>query len=468
MKRVKPYLIDLHCGTDAKNLQTILKYEGTRRYSQFLGFDFQGTHAPSSPQSSIRVYKGPACFTQFSDVPCCIVSNQSYEEALSAVKAHGHPDSYVHLASRKLVTNPPRIVKTTRRRRAPSPVRSTYNLRKRARVKKTMSSKIIDYVLYHFPGVTDIADVDPFQGLVRPKVQEVTKTVTLIGCGELKLAPNDTDTLVSARVIMIRYTKNPSDAEPVYVKRTFSHPACAEEDAEADRMLEAMGGFARAVLTIPPKDDSAKSVFIMKETPNCLYLQPAFVRTCMLIDAERNLMHGIIAVPPDVWQGELPDEAVVFDDNQQSVSFKVERYALVPWDHILAWCLKVSDHWRRMRGIFALEMDVTRKDEKDSFVKYFAVADQSFERLKASCIANFLNNKVDKRPLNTLGIETTGYAEVAATFSYLVYPQEVEPAKVAPVTDEHFVPYSQVLQAEVEAIRARESDDEWNKKKMDR
>jgi hypothetical protein len=329
-----------------------------------------------------------------------------------------------------------------------------------------MTSKIIEYILYHFPGVNDIAEVDPFAGLVRPKVQEVTKTVTLKGSGILKLAPDDANTLVSTRVIMVRYTKNPSDTQTVYIKRLFSHPACEEEDMEADNLLEAMGGFARAVMAVPPNDDSAKSVFIMKETPNCMYLQPAFVRTCMLIDVERNLMHGIIALPANVWHGELPEEAVVFDDSQQSVSYKIERYALVPWDHILAWCLKVSDHWRRMKGIFALEMDVTRNGEKDSFVKYFAVADQSFEKLKAACIANFLNKKVDARPLNTLGIETTGYVEASVTFSYLVYPQEVEPAKVAPVMDEHFVPYSQVLQAEVEAIRAQEEEAEWQKKKQ--
>ncbi len=325
-------------------------------------------------------------------------------------------------------------------------------------------SRIITYVLSRFPGVADIADLDPFAGLARPKVKEVTRTVNLKGSGMLRVSETD-ETLVSSRVIMIRYTKNPSDTEVVRIKRAFSHPAAADEDAEFDKIMVAMDCEPRIKLTVPPKDDSAKSVFIMKESSNCMYLQAPFVRTCMLIDPERNLMHGIIPLESSIWKGELPEEAVVFDERRQAVVSHPSVYYLVPFDHILAYCLKVSDHWRRMKGIFALEMDVTRKGEKASFIKYFAVADESFERLKAKCITNFLTNKVDKRPLNTIGFEATGYVEVVATFGYLEYPQDVMPHQVAPVMDPHFVPYAQILQAEVEAIRAREEEIKAEKKR---
>lgn len=318
-------------------------------------------------------------------------------------------------------------------------------------------SKIEQYVLSRFPGVTDIDHVDPFAGLARPRVKEVTRTVKLKGSGFLRVSETD-ETLVSSRVIMIRYTKNPNETQAVRIKRAFSHPACAAEDEEFDKIMESMGCEPRIKLIVPPKDDSAKNVFIMKESPNCMYLQAPFVRTCMLIDPERNLMHGIIPLEPAIWRDELPDEAVVFDERQQAYAFRPNVYYLVPFDHILAYCLKVSDHWRRMKQIFAMEMTVTPKGSKESYVKYFAVPDESFERLKSKCIENFLMGKVDKRALNTIGFEATGYVEVTATFGYLEYPQDVMPHQVAPVMDEHFVPYSQVLQAEVEALRAREEE----------
>ena len=325
-------------------------------------------------------------------------------------------------------------------------------------------SAVVSFVLSKFPGVEDIADVNPYAGFVEPKVKEITITKTLKGQGFLGITSKDDNTLVSARTILIRYTKNPNKSQPVYVKRAFSHPAAREEDEESDRMIVAMDGIARAVLIIPPNDDSAKSVFVMKEAPNCMYLQAPFVRTCMLIDAERNLMNGIIELPPNC--PELPSEAVIFDEQKQSVSFPVDHYYLVPDRHILSWCLYVSDHWRRMRGIFALEMDVTPKDGKKSFILYFAVADKCFERIKAACIKNFLQDKVDRRPLSSIGLETTGYAEVSATFSYMVYPTNVDVAKIAPVLDTHFVPYAQVLQTEVEEIRAREALEEEMRKKI--
>jgi len=320
-----------------------------------------------------------------------------------------------------------------------------------------MASPIVDYVLSLNPGVDDIANVNPFAkytGVVIPK--EVTVTKTLKGSGVLTL---DSDALVSVRTIMIRYTKNLSpDDKTVYVKRIFSHPAAQEEDEESDRIMKAMGGIPGCVLAITPKDDSSKSVFVMKESPHCLYLQAPFVKTCMLLDETTNLMNGIIQLPPQIC-GELPKQAVIFDDRGESVSFEVDYYVLVPYNHVLAWCLCVSDHWRRKRGIFAIEMDVTPRNG-ESFILYFAVANQSFERIKQACITNFIRGKIDKRPLNTVGLEVVGgAAEISTTFTYLEYPRGGwDSTQVIPTLDPHFVPYSQVLQAEVEEIRAKEEE----------
>jgi hypothetical protein len=129
---MRPVLIDLNCGSDIKHLRLIYKYE-RHRYSAFYGFEFTGETIPAA-ETWCTLFKESVRTDFCENVPWAVFSHQSYDKAEQIVKQHGHPDSYVHLATRTLV-EPPRMIKTTKKRKL-SPVRSTYNLRKRVRDKK--------------------------------------------------------------------------------------------------------------------------------------------------------------------------------------------------------------------------------------------------------------------------------------------------------------------------------------------
>jgi len=306
--------------------------------------------------------------------------------------------------------------------------------------------------------------VSPMKAFTRVTLKERTVTRELRGLGVVTLPENSA--LVSVRTVMIRNASNPNDA-PATIRRLFSHPAGQKDEEIRDKMFAAMGRDGRAIVTLKPHQNGPLSLMVMKESPEYLYLHSAFVKTFMLIN-EQNITNGCIPVPPEVCAVQnLPKVATLFDPQGVSFNLEVDYYVLVPFDHILAWCLRVNDMWRRKKGLFALEMTVSPQNGGDAYILYYVVANQSFDLLKKRCLEGFVVGKHDCRRMDSCGFELVGGPEpisVTASFTVVEYPTGVDPATIAPVLHPDFVPYSYILQKEVDLARGQKEEEEYEKR----
>lgn len=323
------------------------------------------------------------------------------------------------------------------------------------------------YLLKLF-NVSDIAHLDPFGTnyiTSSDPGREVTTNVELTGNGRvppesfkqprnpfMNMHYNLDD--VSVRTSFIRYVKNPSP-NLVMVLKAYEPVFAAKEAAEAERAQLAMGGIPRLVMNIKPSFEGATNCFLIKETPSCIYLNHLFIKTFMHLDAQ-NLMNGIINIPPALCaEAGLPKQGEIFV-NQESVEISIDYYVLVPYNHVLAWCLQIGDHWRRMRGLWALEMLVKPSRESEARILYYVVGNQTFDRIRNSCLNSFMNGStIDRRRLGDVGVElvptsSTPPPSITLSISYICFPHmapEIK-AKLMPKLPKDFPPYIEVLQAE--------------------
>lgn len=321
-----------------------------------------------------------------------------------------------------------------------------------------MASKVTQFILSHFPGVNDIENVNPY-AFCGPDAYSVVKEKSVTrnfsaSHGPLTLNMQE-NVLVSPRTIYIRYFKNTNEHSIMHIKRLFSHAAAAEDDAMKDKIADAMGIMPGCVLHIPPKSEGSVSVFVLREHPDSLYLQSAFVKTCLMLN-ETNVMNGIFTLEGD-FHDELPTRATIFDESGEDLSYDIGFYYFIPRNHVLSWCLTVGNIWRQKKGIFALEYIVAPKNSSKSYVLYYLVDNYSFERIRSSFFRQFIHNKIDVRPVNSLGVELINNniehdnqpITLTISFTYAEKPQMMDPNSLAPTLDPHFVPYSHILEQEI-------------------
>lgn len=326
---------------------------------------------------------------------------------------------------------------------------------------------MIGFIQSHFPGVQSMEDVNPFARFtqVNPKERTITHKFQG-GPGVLPLSPaGQGEGLVSCRGILIRNVTNPTDST-ISVFRPFTHPAGKKDDETRDKIIAAMGGKPGVVMEIKPHQDGAVSVGVMKESPEYMYLHSSFVKTFMLI-TEQNIHNGCIPVPPEVCAAQdLPKVATLFDAQGASFNLEVEYYVLVPYNHVLAWCLRIPEMWRRKKGLFALEMTVAPVSGAPPYILYYVVANQTFDLLKQRCLEGFVKDKHDCRPLNSLGFQVDGGpVSITASFTVVEYPVGVDPKTIAPVLHPDFIPYSFILEKEVTLARGQKEEEEYEKRR---
>lgn len=309
-------------------------------------------------------------------------------------------------------------------------------------------------------GVKDVAEIDPF---VDQPVEahslptQVTKTETLrASSGNMTLRGDD---VVSVRTIFIRHAKNPN-SEVVYLVNSYTHPASAPVVMDSVRLQVSMGGIPGCALELAPESDTPQSEFLLRETRDSLILQPDFIKMYMLLN-ERVLMNGIISLSPEVCaRSEFPSRIAVANSEGELYEYDADHYVLIPFRHVLAWKLQISPNWRIQQGYFALEMRVAPKGEGDPFILYYAVDNHTFDRLKTDCMRNLA--VIDKTPLNEVGIGVHGShplpVEVTTTFTYIVYPKEVDEKTLAPTIPDKMPPFSRILEKKVQAKRYAEQD----------
>lgn len=316
---------------------------------------------------------------------------------------------------------------------------------------------LIQFILNIFQ-VDDIIKVNPFAGFTIPTYEparEITTNVELAGNGTLLIngefkprkpfnnLPYNMDD-VSVRTLYIRYISNPNP-QTAYICKIFDPISGLKEAADVNKMLAAMGGPPGLAVEIPANREGRFNTFLIKENPQCIYLNDAFIKTFMHIDLT-NIMNGIINVPPSVCAAAgLPKVGIV-----ESGSIDIDYYVLVPKNHVLAWCLNIGEHWRIKKGWYALELTV-KTGNNVADILYFIVANKTFDLLKQGCLENFMNNKIDRRPLKSIGIKTTQNIKVDISVSFVCYPfvtPEMK-SKMIPILSEDFPKYSEVIRREL-------------------
>jgi hypothetical protein len=351
-----------------------------------------------------------------------------------------------------------------------------------------MKKNALELYLLNLFKVNDIADINPYAMLGPNAVpgwkeaREVSITVDLLPNGKIP-PPNKMQDYapkgfehevdfsdVSVRNILIRYASNDSDLH-AYFKTAYDHVSGAEFMNIQHQIVEAGGGIPRCCLELKPHTKGPQKVFVMKEMDECMYLHSYFIKTFLLI-TPKNLENGVLPLHPQLCaEAGLPKQVSVFDSFQKEVTFEVDYYVLIPAQgHVLSWCLNISDHWRKLKGIFALEIRIRPKDpNKKNFVLYYVVPNRIYDELKKGCIERFIQNKIDRRNLADVGLDVLPLqTQVKASFNYFCHRKNVNWDTIIPVLDEKFPPYTVILENEVKERQAREEEKKWNEKRKNK
>lgn len=309
--------------------------------------------------------------------------------------------------------------------------------------------------------VDDVALINPYVGCVEPShvvAREVNVTRELHGT-DLRLGdpgqrdqprkpykklPYNLDD-VSVRTLYIRYAKSGNDAR---VYRIYNPVSATEAANDAARIYAAMGVEHGCCLALKAGQEGPQSVTVLRENPNCVYLQAPFIKSIMHLDPQ-NLMNGIIGpVPPaDLC---LPNKGEYFVGEKELRFMDIVGYYLVPGDHVLSWCLQIPLMWRKIKGWVAIEYLVKPAGKETAHVLYYLVADQTFEYLRDQCIKNFLSNKVDRRPLREVGVAATAPVSITLSCSYICFPHMTPElkARLPPIIPKDFPAYWDVIRME--------------------
>lgn len=287
----------------------------------------------------------------------------------------------------------------------------------------------------------------PGEVLVDPKVSKQPRTL-------FRGLPASLD-LISVTQLFVRNIESGPKAD-YYVQTNFVPVSCQKAQAEQDRLHEAAGILPRTIMRIPPSTNVDVHVRVHSSAPGDCILNQGFIRTCAFL-GDTNLLNGIVRIPDSIRES-LPKEAEVYDRGGNKEYFPVEHYYLVPADHVVAWKLNVEDEWRRRKGLFALEVSVTDRDNP-TVVKllFYVVADRTLYGLISWVRTNWLG-QVDLRPLDTVGFNFVGFnqdsqgpVKMRATLSYMCWPTMTpdQISSLLPVVHKNMLPYSEVLMREI-------------------
>lgn len=260
---------------------------------------------------------------------------------------------------------------------------------------------------------------------------------------------------VAFKSICVKYIKNKDPNKTYYIRRCFD-PVFDIEQAKDRREIAGNFGYDPGtvdnVMEVPPNCDKVITEHAYPENPNSLLLNDACIKTFMLMDKDI-LMRGIQRVPKEVEE---------------------KHNILIPFKHVLAWALNYKEHFREERGLFAREVIAYPREKGDPYILYYAVTQETFEKLFKECTDEFLG-KIDRRPLGKIGLglvdvtpdqPLTSKPWVSYSVTFIGYPHKPDkPPFFLPILHPDFPRYVIKLQNE-EFFKAFVKDEEEKKIKM--
>ena len=330
--------------------------------------------------------------------------------------------------------------------------------------------KLLQFLLERFK-VKYIKDVDPYGEDTMDAWEACemrTLTFDLKGIGNLtiervaqpnaQLAQTSLDLLdVSVTGLFIRHVKNFSGRK-IDICMGFRHILQREEAEDAAAVAFAAGLTPGKLFEIDDYAQEPVKFNMLAKVPDCMFLHEYFVRSMFCITPQ-NLRNGCILLPerfPD-----LPDTAEVLDEKGMLVQFPVTQYVLVPGDHMLAWPLRCADLLRRQHQIFAKEFLVQLEENEPPRILFFIVAKQCFDAIERDFIKNYLNERVDHRPLTDVGVclqpqePGPAQAEVRLCVTFVARHTNVRPEQIRPVLHKGFPTFLELYsqKAQMEMVR---------------
>lgn len=235
---------------------------------------------------------------------------------------------------------------------------------------------------------------------------------------------------------------------PVAVRQTWDHASMRilEGTDVTDEMFAAADAIKGAFVVLDPTKDGTEEALQSFPLPELShgYQNSPFAKTYAYLN-KKNLWNGIIEIPSEVceearlpiWKGppEAPEDLVLkqfralkIEDpsSEKAISVRKEvsaqfgeqfmeqfsedksakpitHYFAVPANHVLAWGY-LSDEYRNQQGHRAYRFSYRTDSKSDPVLMYFLLPNPLFEHVMEEAIETLLD-KVDKRPLNSVGME---------------------------------------------------------------
>lgn len=237
---------------------------------------------------------------------------------------------------------------------------------------------------------------------------------------------------------------------PIAVRMDWEHSAqCKLENSKVtENMFAAAGAVKGGFAVLDPTVDMDESEQALQSFPlpelNHGFQNSRYAKTFMYVN-EKNLWNGIVEIPAEVciqsglpvWQGapQAPEDLVVKqlqslkiqDPNSpqgqaaqkeiheqyaeqfseqfnQENSKPITHYYFLPADHVLAWGY-VSDEYRMEHGHCVYRFSYRIDANSDAVLLYFIVPNPLMDHLVQEASEVWLQKVVDKRPLDSVGME---------------------------------------------------------------
>lgn len=321
---------------------------------------------------------------------------------------------------------------------------------------------ILERFLLEYFQVTEMHQIDPWKFVGPVECWEPIRTVTIKsvhqGPGESFVSatknvrnpfqgrPYDFER-VNLRTWQCLSAKN--GATHSVVQSNFVPKPYKRQIEQRDAMLEAAGVPRGTVLRLEPNFDSSVNQPIFQCPETDFFLSQGFCRTTGCITQD-NVMNGIIKLTPELCV-DLPKQVDVANLEHIMVPMEVEHYYLVPRNHVLSWMLQIDHDTRISKGMFALDMSC--KDPADPHrpkFLFYVVADKTMGKLVHFFMHSWLD-KVDLRPLASLGLKIEGQSVLRTSVTCNVWPQMSgdDVRSLRPTLHESITPYYEFLRREM-------------------
>jgi hypothetical protein len=321
--------------------------------------------------------------------------------------------------------------------------------------------------------VTDLRHINPRKQWNAPAtldvLKEVTRKYTLTYEGQYLIqAPLEKDTnleRVSVRFETLRYVKNPT-RETFFIGRNYVHVAAITEHEELERIKQEHGYPPNTLHIARPNEDKAAFVKFIEENKAVLYLNKEFLLTFMLIN-ERNMMNGVIRIPNEVMEAEgIGPGYATFDQNNMAVAHMADYFVLIDAKSVLGWCLDIPLETQKLFGLFSYQITID-----DKYILFYIVPNQVLDRIKADLVASYLTDKIDLRPLRSVGAAVrpanSEYRdpvgpELTVSVTYICSREMTQDQvdRLYPALDEGFIRYPEVLRRKEALMKIKKAEEE--------